>query len=80
MARSGEEAEGRPHRPQVASGGKQGHGLKVCQGLVTSDIRENFFMDRVDKHWKGLPREAVGSLLLEVFTRHGVVLGCCRSG
>lgn len=48
--------------------------------MVTSDIRENFFMDRVDKHWKGLPREAVGSLLLEVFTRHGVVLGCCRSG
>ena len=39
------------------------------QGSFRSDIRNNFFTERVIKHWNGLPREAVESPSPEIFER-----------
>lgn len=51
-------------------------------------FRKTFFMDRVAKHWNGLPKAVVESPFLKVFKKcvdvtfkgHASVIGLSRSG
>ena len=44
----------------------RGNGLKLCQGRLSLDIRENFFSEGEMMHWNRLLREVVDSQSLEV--------------
>lgn len=56
--------------------GRHPPSVKVHQGRFKSDIRMNFSIERMIRHWNGLPREVMELLSLQLFKeRLGMALG-----
>lgn len=58
----------------------RGHSLKLYQGRFRLDLRKNFLTGKVIRDWNGLPREAVESLSLGMFTERLDVALSLQSG
>lgn len=55
---------------QATSDQARGNSLNLHQESFSLDIRRNFFMERVVKHWNGQPRAEMEPPSLETFKKH----------
>lgn len=56
------------------------NGLRLCQGQLRLDIKQNFFTANGSQQWAGLAREAVEAPFQETFKHLDVALGAGFSG
>lgn len=52
--------------PLATNDSKRGQSVSLGQGMVSLDISRNFYMGRVVKHWKQLPKVVIESPSMEV--------------